>query len=376
MSTLKRQEIALLLKCLAFLLSCSLFINCQNKENRDTTFEWYSAWGAPTYYPVELLNGAFILPEEGEISLFQAPAIGRGWGVGAAEYGGKKFPVPEGLYVYWYSFTEDKFYEGAFKLPQDTMLKLFREGFNRFRAKMHITYDEIAVGLAPGGVVAVWLTGYGPKGCGKEVEIGYFKAHEGKRLTNEHFESYRYWSKGDSAWTVYRKEMLEGMDAADHLKRYRIPFGVWDAYREKFNFRPVLLFDDDSTCVTDEIYMDFFNGEKESLSLDELEENPFKMRARIRYIEVYWSFGQNIRYMTLEFDEKEIFEAYKKICEGNSNTPIELQIHSSESKNYLNLFLTCVEKGNFRRIQLKHTKINVYIEDEYSRHYYEVFKNR
>ena len=337
-------------------------------KKMNTEFEWYSAWEAPEYYPVELLNGAFILEGEGEISLLSRWTQGLGWGEISHEYGGKKRPVPVGLYVYWYSFTEDKFYEGAFELPRDTMLALFREGFNQFRAKNHTTYQEITVGIAPGGIVSVWLSGNK-----NEVEIGYFKGKEANRLSWEHFDSFHYRNYRDSAWTVYRQDMLRDLDALDHLKQYGIQFGLWDTYRKRFNFHPVMVYED-TTCITDEIYMEFYNGERESLSLERLAENPFAKRARVKYIQVYWSFGQTIRELILEFDEQEMFEAYEKIYEGNPDCPIELQICFDKENHYVYLFLVRTEKDNFKRIQLRHAAINWYPVDERKRYRFEVFK--
>ena len=339
-------------------------------NNMDEKIKWYSAWDAPKYYPVELLNGAFILKGEGEISLLSCWTGGQRWGGSSHEYGGKIYPLPEGLYVYWYSFTEDKFYEGAFKLPRDRMRALFSEGFNQFRAKSHTTYNTLTVGLAPGGIVAVWL-----KGHGQEVEIGYFKAKETKRLSWELFfhDSFHYKNFRDSAWTVYRQDMLKSLDAHENMERHGIPFGLWDRYRVRFNIRPVMIYED-TNCITDEIYMEFFNGETEALSLERLEENPFEKRARIKYIEVYWSFGQTIREGIFELDEEEIFEAYEKIYEGNPDCPVELQICLDRDNHYFYLFLVRTEQGKFKRVQLQHAKINWYPEDEANRYQFEVFE--
>ena len=365
--TLQKKNIKPIAIALTLLLSGCLFTNSKNME---TKFKWWSAWDAPKYYRVQLLNGAFILPEKGEISLMGAPTPGQSWGGGSCESGGDMYPVPEGLYVYWYSFTEDKFYEGAFKLPQDTMLHYFREGFNRRRVKKHITYNNIVVGLAPGGVVAVWL-----KGDGKEVEIGYFKAKETEGIPwQKFFDSFYYRNLKDSAWTVYRQEMLEG-DAADHLERYGIPFGVWDTYRERFNFRMVMVYEDPAS-ITDEIYVEYYNGEKESLSLERLAENPFEKRARIRYVNAYWSFGETYRKMIIEFNEEEVFEAYEKIYEGNPDTPVELQIVLDENNHYVYLFLVRTEQGNFKRVQLRHAKINWYPAGGFDIRNSEVFKKK
>ena len=343
-------------------------------KEMDTEFKWNSAWEAPKYYPVELLNGAFMLEGKGERSLLSCCTGGRGWGASAHEYGGKKRPLPEGLYAYWYSFAEDKFYEGSFKLPRDKMLALFREGFNQHRAKNRMTYNAITVGFAPGGTVAVWLQGY--RRSGKSVEIGYFKAKEAKRLSWEKFfDTFYYRDFKERAWTVYRQEMLKGLGAIDNLERNGIPFGVWDTYRERFNFRPVMVYED-TTCVTDEIYLEYYNGEIETISLEGLKENPYEKRAMVKYIEVYWSFGQTIRELILEFDEQEIFEAYRKIHDGNPDCPVELQICFDEENHYVHLFLARTKKDDFDRVQLRHAKIKWFPVDEIKRYRFEVFKKK
>jgi hypothetical protein len=359
-------------------LSFIVISNIIDVKEMNTKFDWEATWNATKLYPMELISGAFIFPGEGA-KVLRSGSAHDDWGSeGSISVGNTRpKPVPIGLYIHWYSYTEDKFYKGSFDLPYDKILTLFREGFNMFRAKKHTTYSDIVAGLAPDGTVGIWLSGKG-----RQVEVGYFKAPESEYLSAKEFLGYLYdvycaeYGENENIVQKYRQLGLkQDKKVLDNLMQHGISFGLWDTYRERFNIRPVIMYED-TTCITDEIYIKYYNGEKETLSLSRLEENPFKKRARIKYLNAYWSFGQIIREVIFEFDEQEIFETYRKIYDGNPDYHVELQIQLDKENHYFSVFLVRMDEDNFKRIQLNHIKINWYPISEINRYRFEIFKNK
>ena len=152
-----------------------LIINCKGQKKMKS-FRWDASACAPLMYPVELYTGYFSFENGGSCYIPKSAFEHGGWGESAHSFDGRSesSSVPVGLDVTWISYTENKFYTGSFKLPKDTIAKLFEEGFTVFNQKMHDTYDNIIAGLAPGGVVVVWMRGQG----GRAVEIGRYQASE------------------------------------------------------------------------------------------------------------------------------------------------------------------------------------------------------
>ena len=89
--------------------------------------------------------------------------------------------IPTGFRITYFSYMENKFYKGDFLLPADKIRSLFKEGMIGYRSKRYSTYDAMIVGMAPGGVLVVWM-----QGIDKQVEIGRYQAIE-TDMEWEHF---------------------------------------------------------------------------------------------------------------------------------------------------------------------------------------------
>ncbi|RZL12125.1 MAG: DUF2931 family protein [Hymenobacter sp.] len=77
-----------------------------------------------------------------------------GWAVGE-----EKQPAPDSLEIRWFSYTENKFYEGHFLLPQARIHALLKQGYWQADQRKQGTYTSLALSVVPTGVVVVWLVG-------------------------------------------------------------------------------------------------------------------------------------------------------------------------------------------------------------------------
>ncbi|WP_332874896.1 DUF2931 family protein [Hymenobacter psoromatis] len=123
----------------------------------------------------------------------------------------------------YFSFTEDKFYEGRFALPQQRLYELLKTGFWDTQDQKHITYHELTVCVLPKGLVCVWLTG-----LGRKVLIGAFRGS----VSDADFR--RFYPKTDRP-QMYRDEMAERpAEVQQQMKAGTINTKQWDDYLKTY----------------------------------------------------------------------------------------------------------------------------------------------
>jgi hypothetical protein len=348
-----------------------LLINCKGQTNKNLkkmeTFKWDPSVCAPKMYPVELYTGDFYFENGGSIYISKYSFEHGGWGeIGSTDVTGSgTSPVPVRLELTWISYTEGKFYTGNFTLPKDSMTQLFKEGFTRFDDKEHGTYEDIIVGLAPGGIVVVWM-----RGIGRSVEIGRYQASE-RKVPIKAFVPDADVKTVDEWVNIV---MQEAPEIKDYVKKHGFQYGLWDTYREKFNFRPVVDFDDKENQVMDEIYMEFFNGEHDAISVERLTTNPFEKHARIQKLEFQWSNRRKLWEAEINLDEEEIFKAYRFIYQDNPDQEGQFRIKINKDDSHIWIFLENTDPKNHREVQLQRARIKIYPMRESHREDFTRFK--
>ncbi|MGI4863601.1 MAG: DUF2931 family protein [Janthinobacterium lividum] len=137
-------------------------------------FELSAGPCTPDGYPATILEGRFSNSLGGSFPVPYGHTLdgnwgrsGIGWAVGDALQ-----PVPDSLELRWFSYTEDKFYEGHFRLPQQHLYELLKQGNWNAEAKKQETYTTLTVCVVPTGAVFVWLGGT------NKVLVGRYQAHE------------------------------------------------------------------------------------------------------------------------------------------------------------------------------------------------------
>ena len=99
------------------------------------------------------------------------------WGNAFGYESTSMYKLPKSVDMVWLSYKEDCFYRLKTAIDYEKIAKLFREGFNQRVPNgevRHTTYDTIVVGIAPRGVVVLWVgSGYFPI-----KEIGKYQAEK------------------------------------------------------------------------------------------------------------------------------------------------------------------------------------------------------
>lgn len=220
----------LILKKLSrFVLIVLLLTACQNKKTESmqttTTFGWSASVTSIKDYPIEITTG-YLATKKDFIAAFRNNGIeDDGWDVDGQEGGSGGNQIPSLLSLTWVSYAEKKVWfldEGA--LPSDKILALFQEGFynidNASQQPIHETYQHIVVGVAPGGVVVVFLTGDFHR-----VEVARFQATETVEDVNKSMRRPGIY-KDTKALLDDGFNMLLSQELQAKIKKDGVPFGL------------------------------------------------------------------------------------------------------------------------------------------------------
>ncbi len=242
-----------------------LITGCSHAMSKnDTTFDWEATESAPKHYPMEIITGTFIYKDEAERGLYipSGGTLTKGWGESISSHvvGPKLKPLPDRLKITFYSYAERQFYKGEFALPYDKILALFREGVAMHKARNDPAekdyapdYSVIMAGIAPGGVVAVWVGG-----SGNYIEV-FFGQAEKINLDPSAAFALPFKDRQDSDAYI-AKQLVNVLTPAEleSLKRDGIPFDLWSRYRNRYEWLP-----SGAINQTDDVTISFLNGESE-----------------------------------------------------------------------------------------------------------------
>lgn len=284
----------------------------------DEKYEWLPSESAPSLYPMNIYNGHLFFEDGNSVYIPCSLAAHNGWGNDGSTHvvGEDLKPVPVRLEVTWASFKENKFYTGSWELPKDKMTKLFKEGVTNYRNKKKGTYSQIIVGLAPGGVVVVWMYG-----SGNQVEIGRYQAKETEVAMKDFVPENP---------TANREDFFKSMgklepEQEEEFKKKGITYGIWDTYRKKYQWRTRI---EVPNHKFEKTLLKMFNGELETIFDQTLVENNFKDRAIPKSVSFIVQNSKGVKTVFLfDLDEEEIFSLFSKVEEKQ---PIEIILKMNE----------------------------------------------
>jgi Protein of unknown function (DUF2931) len=357
---------------LTSLLLITLSGACQNKKQQPVTpppmtttkteleIKYKPTTSCPPGYPIEVYRGGLTYGKGGFSPLtLGTESGGDRWGSPGASMT-EVDAIPDGLKLIWLSYAEDCMYKIECPIDFDKMLEKFQEGYqnaifflNKKEYKLE-TYDYIVVGFAPGGVVVVWLAG-----AGKQVEIGRY---QGEKTTVPQAEIDQLDNHDRLLFDpIDRKRTMENPkivppELQEAHKNKPIPYGLWDTYRERYSWRPIFTVQREGSAF--KTRMEMYNGEFEALFDQTLVKNEYLKRAIPKRVNISWrdKTGQNYS-GTLDFDEKEIFDAFAEIFKDKKDGQAEIELRVNIPNNYITVFI----KGNGKELGLnKKIKVNIF----------------
>ena len=345
------------IKTLALALFITITGSCKKKENNNMNtqntepeFEWEATCNSPIGYPIEVYRGYI-----GEGSLTNGLSAGEGgWGANGRSFGRGVKPLPKELSCIWVSYAEDCMYKIDCPVDYNKLVAVFEEGYQSSVKKLgykKITYDAIIVGFAPGGVVVVWASG-----PGRTVEIGRYKG-EKYEVPQEQIDKLD--ASGRTIFDPKFRKMIMTSPNIIPIEMQNnpkpIPYGLWDSYRTRYNWRPVFKVQLEGTIRS--TYFEMINGEKEKLFDIALKENKYKKRARPIMVDFGWYDNKKKGFAAeIIFDELEIKAAFDSMYNENKDLQTELVFTVNHSNNYVTVML----KNGSKEIRFTKTEVNMY----------------
>lgn len=305
---------------------------------------------APKNYPMEITSGYLHYPEGGSLYIPNKKTIHNGWGEGWSSHvvGDELKPLPNKLSIGFFSYTENKFYTGDFDLPYEKLVQYFKDGYFGPNEQKRVTYRTFIVGVAPGGVVSVWIQGRDRR---TEIFHGLAKEHEGNWkliIDNPKFTREEY----------IRLNLEESLkpDAFENLMKTGVPFGLWTKYHKtRYQWDPVFINMPIYDGFIDNI--EYYNGEREAINypLDDDQKN--LIRAVPSFLDFTWDRpnAKPLR-IKLYFDEPEIFTAFETVGKDNLPMNLEMRMASVNGKNDFTVWLT----NKKRELEIKKLNVKTY----------------
>jgi hypothetical protein len=325
--------------------------SCQKEkmENKKTKFSYKVSVTAPKEYPVEVYLGYL---SKGDDFITTVPKDGveeQGWNAQGSSSGSGGNTIPSFVELTWLSYAEKKFWKLETQLPTEKMLSLFREGFTfkDSRKKDTVTketYDRIVIGTAPGGVVVIWLDG----GL-KRVEIGRYQAKE-TYVDKLKFQPVKNYEETQQEFFDTYYDVVISDSIKSKIKSEGIPFGLWDNYRKKYNWRFNCKFYKEDENIFQNI--DFLNGEYTTLYKQEIEQKVFKNQALPYRSDITF----NIYWCENEFDEEEIMAAFEKISKSHPDKNIEIEVRPTFMYKTVEFTVKCEDE----EIPLKKVEVQMW----------------
>jgi hypothetical protein len=288
-------------------------------------YEWLAGNSAPALCPMQIADGAFLYRGGG--SLYVPPGeLNPKWGESASVdvVGPDHKPLPDRLQITFYSFLEDKLYRGDFELPYERIAKLFSDGYYNPAKSVRAmaTFDEIIAGVAPGGIVVVWLSGQM-----REIEVFFGQAREIDSDWNATLRLPSTVVRKDRRASVLTEVVVQEGPRALQFQRH-IPFGLWERFHERYRWRPVF----ENMPMPKELSpIEYYNGEVDYILFPQTEADCHALRATPSEL-TYWmptSVKDRMRWYEVHFDEEETLAAFERL--GSDQKPFDLVFRQGDA---------------------------------------------
>lgn len=334
------------------LIGLSLLISCGQKENQkknvamQDNFPYSVTVNAPEGYPVEVQQG-WLLDNKKEFicAMPRAGKEGDGWIYDGSAAGQGGSAMPYHLNLTYVAYAEKKFYTVDADLPADKILAAFKKGFliqgndkkiidgQEIYNVVPGTYDILTIGVAPGGVIVVWLSGNHNR-----VEICRLQA---KEVFVDKNKFLGFVDKNESQQQFFDTtfKIVVPDSTQTIIKEKGIPYGLWDKYREKFNYRFVLKPYDDKDLVTG-FYLINYNGESRFISHDSEVAAQYTESAIPYDSSIYFK----IYHTKIIFDDEEMLKVFGNFKKSDPDKPLDIIIKPTFEYNDMKLSVKCGDK--------------------------------
>ena len=312
--------------CLTFLLSCHARMEPYQTER----FRLSAGPAAADDYPMETIDGTFFT-SDGKGFPVAPQYLENEWGVSHVSWGvgNPMQPAPEAFEVTWYSYPEDKFYQGRFALPQRKLYDLLKQGYWDSDDKEHGTYHALTLCVLPTGVVVVWLSG-----GQNQVLVGRYQAHEIA------YDFKRFNEAANRPLMVAQERAQMPARVQEEIRTGTLSSKQWDTYLKTYPWRVEAVMQDGKAwrpLALYDYYVRYLNAEKTSYAVAQdkasraaylevlLEPTP-KPVPRYFGLFVQNPYGEKHEIRVDSLDEHETLAAFQALAARHPTEPMVLRV--------------------------------------------------
>jgi len=195
------------------------------------TYKYDAGIGTPEHYDIDTYQQVFYSADRKMIPIYgMGVHLGGMWGDGNSfVVGDQNKEVPAFFKIGYYSYVENKFFEGEFNLPQQEIEKYLQEKVvNPVNGQEQPKYNYFSIGIALNGMVVLWI-----KGNENQKEIAKFQASE------KHYEKFSDVFDDERS----QKEIHEGWfkNYSEAFKKQiltnDLPYERWELYRKRYKLK-------------------------------------------------------------------------------------------------------------------------------------------
>jgi hypothetical protein len=312
-------------------------------------YHWIGSVVTANGYPAEVHTGHLSSGKKYLASLPKTGVLKDSWDQDGTPMMSGGSGVPTEFALTWVSYADKKFWKVEASLDSNKMLALFEkgiDGFDGYHEKyVNDPYDNIVVAVAPGGIVAVFLTGQR-----RRVEVGYYQARETFVDVNNFYDNADRDTQQQFFDWWYDHIVPETTKA--YISKHGIPYKLWDINRQKYNWRFLVeLYDhEDNETRRSCVYLNGEEDQKFDTTLYAFEEKPLPWRVR-------FAFNTSKKWAETEFDSTELRSVFREMTKDNAkNDPIEIIGKVTLMYKGMEFRVRCGDKV----VPLEHVKVDMW----------------
>lgn len=281
----------------------SFLFNCQKTTSVKETYYYETGSGCADGYPIETYRQAFYT-QDNELITIDGLGSQRGpWGDGGVTYvknENKQQRLPVKMKVGYYSYTEDKFYEGEFPVPTEKIKKYLDEKsenpeYQNNKEENH-KFNRLEVGFTLGGMVQLWM-----KGEDSQILLETFWAKEAFPEWISIFPNTdRKMEVQDRLNSNVYSELVKSQ-----ITNHTLPINLWKNYNERYPWNYQINIP--KNAKLEQVYIKMINAEAETTYNNDPAKTLEKNHALPYNIEFFWElngkrynsrivFGNNMNY--------------------------------------------------------------------------------
>jgi len=322
--------------------SCTKENKTKTPKMTEDNFNYAVTVSAPEEYPCEVHIG--YLADDKKNLICGIPKAGME--SGGLQYDGAKAGmgsniIPSHINLTYVAYAEKRFYQLDADLPAAKILAAFHKGFliqgnekdatGKYKL-VHSTYDTFTVGLAPGGMVVIFLGG------SDRIEICRLQAKETFVDVNDFFQNADNENNEQFFESMFKIAVPDSTQT--RIKEKGIPYGLYEQYRKKYKYRFFFNPYDEKDVIDTEVDR-YYNGEVIGfLQPEEIAKKEYKNQG-IPYNVCFYFTKYNTEII---FNDQEMLSVFDALQKKHPDKPMDIIVKPTFEYTDFKLSVKCEDE--------------------------------